>query len=115
MLSCPYNEVYLHYKNTIAMDENIFEFLLESQSIMIELDRLIDRYGLRGKLLSCNVQGVLLPDPEDESGSRLYSVYNLVAESNDEVDTLKDFIQDIWDSEDDDLDNLLRDAGIRLN
>lgn len=57
------------------MDENIFEFLLESQSIMFELDRLVDKYGLRDKVLSCNVQGVLLPDPEDESADRLYSVY----------------------------------------
>ncbi len=97
------------------MDENIFEFLLESQSIMIELDKLIDKYGLRDQVLTCSVQGVFLPDPEDETAARLYSVYNLTANSNEEIEALKDFVQDIWDSEDDDLDNLLRDAGIRLN
>lgn len=99
------------------MDEKVFQFLLESQSLMLELDLLIEKYGLEDKALCCVIQGVLVEDPEDEKSMRLNTIYNLTADNQEEVDTLKDFLQDIWDSNkgDNGLDDLLRDSGISLN
>jgi hypothetical protein len=99
------------------MEEKVFEFLLESQSLMLELDKLIDKYGLRDQAVACVIQGVIVPDPEDEDMGKLTTVYNLTAEGQSEVDTIKSFVQDIWDSMDegDDLDDLLSGTGISLN
>lgn len=101
------------------MEENVFNFLAESQALMIEMDNLIDKYDLRDRVMSVVLQGVITHNEINPEEVSLQSIYNLNVDGQEEVDEIKDFIQDMWDSmkdnEDDDLNDLLDGTGISLN
>ena len=101
------------------MEENVFNFLAESQALMIEMDNLIDKYDLRDRVMSVVLQGVITQNEINPEEINLQSIYNLNVDGQEEVDEIKDFIQDMWnsmkDNEDDDLNDLLDGTGISLN
>jgi hypothetical protein len=96
-------------------------FLLEIQRVAFEVERIIEKYGVRDEVLSLMVTGLV---EEDEDGEkRLQAIYSYNMDSEDEMLSLLNFVEETFipsdakqDDEDDiDLDDLLGDLGISLN
>lgn len=90
-------------------------FLFDVQRLAIELDQLIDDYGLRGEVISIMMTGVL----EDVEGDkpRLKAIYSYDISNRDELEEILDFIRQSYKGPDDDidLDDLFEGSGISLN
>lgn len=82
---------------------------------MLEYEELIDRYEMRGRLLSIFAAGIL--DPIDDENSTMKASYNYMLDSKEEMDVMLDFINDTYHEHKsmDDLEDLLGDMGISLN
>ena len=91
------------------------EFLIELHKLMLEYEELIDRYEMRGRLLSIFAAGIL--DPIDDENSTMKASYNYMLDSKEEMDVMLDFINDTYHEHKsmDDLEDLLGDMGISLN
>lgn len=93
------------------------EFLIEIQRKLMEIDMIIDEYEMRDKIMSIFVCGVL--EPYTETQSTMKAMYGYSIESEEELETLLDFIKETWkdqkDIRNDDLDDLLDGLGISLN
>ena len=78
------------------------------------MEMLIEKYGMRNRVMSVVVTGVLEPIDEDNSTMKALFSYNLG--SYDELDVMIDFIKNTYEEQDGpDLDDLLGDLGISLN
>jgi len=82
---------------------------------MLEYEELIDRYEMRGRLLSIFAAGIL--DPIDDENSTMKASYNYMLDSKEEMDVMLDFINDTYHEHKnmDDLEDLLGGMGISLN
>ena len=93
------------------------EFLIEIQRKLMEIDMIIDDYEMRDKIMSIFVCGVL--EPYTETQSTMKAMYGYSIESEEELETLLNFIRETWkdqkDIRNDDLDDLLDGLGISLN
>jgi|TARA_Y100000015_G_scaffold28991_2_gene28277 ATP-dependent DNA ligase len=93
------------------------EFLIEIQRKLMEIDMIIDEYEMRDKIMSIFVCGVL--EPYTETQSTMKAMYGYSIESEEELETLLNFIRETWkdqkDIRNDDLDDLLDGLGISLN
>tara|TARA_R100000278_G_C5464824_1_gene162257 strand:- start:768 stop:1061 length:294 start_codon:yes stop_codon:yes gene_type:complete len=93
------------------------EFLIEIQRKLIEIDMIIDEYEMRDKIMSIFVCGVL--EPYTDTQSTMKAMYGYSIESEEELETLLNFIRETWkdqkDIRNDDLDDLLDGLGISLN
>ena len=91
------------------------EFLIELHKLMVEYEELIDRYEMRGRLLSIFAAGIL--DPIDDENSTMKASYNYMLDSKEEMDVMLDFINDTYHEHKnmDDLEDLLGGMGISLN
>tara|TARA_A200000159_G_C7098285_1_gene245519 strand:+ start:309 stop:593 length:285 start_codon:yes stop_codon:yes gene_type:complete len=91
------------------------EFLIELHKLMLEYEELIDRYEMRGRLLSIFAAGIL--DPIDDENSTMKASYNYMLDSKEEMDVMLDFINDTYHEHKnmDDLEDLLGGMGISLN
>lgn len=95
-------------------------FLLEIQRVAFEVERIIEKYGVRDEVLSLMVTGLV---EEDEDGEkRLQAIYSYNMDSEDEMLSLLNFVEETFipsdakqDDDDIDLDDLLGDLGISLN
>ncbi len=78
---------------------------------------IIDEYEMRDKIMSIFVCGVL--EPYTETQSTMKAMYGYSIESEEELETLLNFIRETWkdqkDIRNDDLDDLLDGLGISLN
>jgi len=92
-----------------------YDFLLEVQDIHHQMEMLIEKYGMRDRVMSVMVTGVLEPIDEDTSSMKAMFSYNL--DSKEEMAEIVNFIQNTYQEGDDepDLDDLLGGLGISLN
>ena len=94
--------------------------MLEIQRVAFEVERIIEKYGVRDEVLSLMVTGLV---EEDEDGEkRLQAIYSYNMDSEDEMLSLLNFVEETFipsdakqDDDDIDLDDLLGDLGISLN
>ena len=78
------------------------------------MEMLIEKYGMRNRVMSVVVTGLLEPIDEDNSTMKALFSYNLG--SYDELDVMIDFIKNTYEEQDGpDLVDLLGDLGISLN
>lgn len=93
------------------------EFLIQIQRKLMEIDMIIDEYEMRDKIMSIFVCGVL--EPYTDTQSTMKAMYGYSIESEEELETLLNFIRETWkdqkDIRNDDLDDLLDGLGISLN
>jgi|DEB0MinimDraft_6_1074348.scaffolds.fasta_scaffold00100_9 hypothetical protein len=92
------------------------DFLMEIQQKLMEIDEIIDKYEMRDQLMSIFVVGVL--EPYTDTKSTMKTMYGYSLDSEEELDTIIDFIKETWKEQKDiggDLDDLLNGLGISLN
>ena len=96
-------------------DMEDYDFLLEVQDIHHQMEMLIEKYGMRDRVMSVMVTGLLEPIDEDTSSMKAMFSYNL--DSKEEMAEIVNFIQNTYQEGDDepDLDDLLGGLGISLN
>ena len=91
-----------------------YDFLIEMQQLHHQMEMLIEKYGMRNRVMSVVVTGVL--EPIDEDNSTMKALFNYNLGSYDELDVMIDFIKNTYEEQDGpDLDDLLGDLGISLN
>ena len=98
--------------NTQDMED---EFLIELHKLMLEYEELVDRYDMRGRLLSIFAAGIL--EPVDDDTSNMKASFNYMIDNKDELQVMLDFISDTYEEHRgiDDLEDLLGGLGISLN
>lgn len=92
------------------------DFLMEIQQKLMEIDEIIDKYEMRDQLMSIFVVGVL--EPYTDTTSTMKTMYGYSLDSEEELNTIIDFIRETWKEQKDiggDLDDLLNGLGISLN
>lgn len=95
-------------------------FLLEIQRLSYEMDKVIDKYGVRDRVMQLMVIGLM--DEDIMGNTRLKAIYSYHLESDEELASVITFVGSTWDesknnyNEDDepDLDDLLDGLGIDL-
>jgi len=93
-------------------------FLLEVQRLAFEMEKLIDKYGLRDQVINLMVTGLI--EKDEEGTSKMKALYSYSLDSVEELEDVIDFIYDTWVAEENekndepDLDNLLDGTGIEL-
>ena len=82
---------------------------------MLEYEELVDRYEMRGRLLSIFAAGIL--EPVDDDTSNMKASFNYMIDNKDELQVMLDFISDTYEEQRgmDDLEDLLGGLGISLN
>ena len=95
-------------------------FLLEIQRLAFEMERVIEKYGVRDEVLSLMVTGLVEEDEEDPDEKRLRAIYSYNMDSEDEMLSVLNFVEETFipsdkGSEGPDLDDLLDGLGISLN
>ena len=93
-------------------------FLFEMQRLALEMDKTIDRYGVRDKAITLMVTGVF--EDTDDDHIRIKAIYSYNIQTEEELENIVNFVEDTWtkpdDDEDDiDLTGLLDGTGIFLN
>ena len=95
-------------------DTEEYDFLIEIQQLHHQMEMLIEKYGMRDKVMSVVVTGVLEAIDEENSTMKALFSYNLG--SSDEMEVMTDFIKNTYEEQSGpDLDDLLGDLGISLN
>ena len=92
------------------------EFLLEMQRLAFEVEKVIESYGNREEVLSLMVTGLLEEDEEGEQ--RIKAIYSYNMDSEDEMLSVLNFVEQTFTpaaQDDDELDDLLGGLGISLN
>tara|TARA_R100000149_G_C5745560_1_gene57548 strand:+ start:170 stop:472 length:303 start_codon:yes stop_codon:yes gene_type:complete len=87
-------------------------FLFEIQRLALEIEQVIDRYGVRGEVMSLMIIGLIDELPE---GHQLKAVYGYNLNSRDELDELVNFAQESYKPDEPDIDGLIEGLGISLN
>tara|TARA_R110002096_G_scaffold277156_1_gene471201 strand:+ start:605 stop:895 length:291 start_codon:yes stop_codon:yes gene_type:complete len=91
-------------------------FLFEMQRLVIEMDSLADKYGVRDNLMSLVVTGLLEETPDGET--KLKAVYSYNLNNREELEEIIDFAQSTYEEPEDegpDLTDFLNGLGISLN
>ena len=105
--------------NLLRKDMEEQAFFLEIQRLSMEMDEIINKHGMRDRVVSIMVTG--LTDEDFMGNSRLQAIYSYSLDSREELDSILDFINNTWDDSDDidwetspDIDDLLDGTGIEL-
>jgi len=105
--------------NLLRKDMEEQAFFLEIQRLSMEIDKVIDEYGMRDRALSIMVTGLI--DQNIFGDTRIKAIYSYSLESQEELDNIINFIDNTWDDpnkkEDTyykDIDDLLDGTGIEL-
>ena len=91
-------------------------FLFEMQRLVIEMDSLADKYGVRDNLMSLVVTGLLEETPDGET--KLKAIYSYNLNNREELEEIIDFAQSTYEEPEDegpDLTDFLNGLGISLN
>ena len=91
------------------------EFLYRIRELAVEMDDLVEQYGVRDRLMSIMIIGVTEVGEDGDTSMKAVYSYNL--HNKDELNELIEFMQDTYvdKSEGPDLDELLGGLGISLN
>jgi len=95
-------------------------FLLEIQRLSFEIDKVIEKYGVRDRVMQLMVIGLM--DEDIMGNTRLKAIYSYNIESDDELASVITFVGSTWDNNENkyseydepDLDDLLDGLGIDL-
>ena len=95
-------------------------FLLEIQRLSFEMDKVIEKYGVRDRVMQLMVIG--LRDEEIMGNTSLKAIYSYNIESDDELASMITFVGSTWDNNENeynendepDLNDLLDGLGIDL-
>jgi hypothetical protein len=95
-------------------------FLLEIQRLSFEMDKVIEKYGVRDRVMQLMVIGLM--DEDIMGNTRLKAIYSYNIESDDELASMITFVGSTWDNNENeynendepDLDDLLDGLGIDL-
>jgi hypothetical protein len=95
-------------------------FLLEIQRLSFEIDKVIDKYGVRDRVMQLMVVGLM--DDDIMGNARLKAIYSYHIESDEELASMITFVGSTWEdyenkyNEDEgpDLDDLLDGLDIDL-
>jgi len=95
-------------------------FLLEIQRLSFEMDKVIDKYGVRDRVMQLMVIGLM--DEDIMGNTRLKAIYSYQMESDDELASMITFVGSTWENDEDkyneddepDLGDLLDGLGIDL-
>ena len=95
-------------------------FLLEIQRLSFEMDKVIEKYGVRDRVMQLMVIGLM--DEDIMGNTRLKAIYSYNIESDDELASVITFVGSTWDNNENkynkddepDLDDLLDGLGIDL-
>ena len=69
-------------------------FLLEIQRVAFEVERIVEKYGIRDEVLSLMVTGLV---EEDEAGDkRLKAIYSYNMDTEDEMLSLLNFVEETF-------------------
>jgi hypothetical protein len=105
--------------NLLRKDMEEQAFFLEIQRLSMEMDEIINKHGMRDRVASIMVTGLI--DQDFLGNSRLQAIYSYSLDSREELDSILDFINNTWDDSDDidwetspDIDDLLDGTGIEL-
>ena len=74
-------------------------FLFEMQRLVIEMDSLADKYGVRDNLMSLVVTGLLEETPDGET--KLKAVYSYNLNNREELEEIIDFAQSTYEEPED--------------
>tara|TARA_R110002020_G_scaffold40551_3_gene119814 strand:- start:1620 stop:1949 length:330 start_codon:yes stop_codon:yes gene_type:complete len=106
--------------NLLRKDMEEQAFFLEIQRLSIEMDRVIEKYDMRDRVVSIMVTGIL--DTNIFGDMRLKAIYSYSLESPEELDNVVNFINNTWNDPEEesqdqfykDIDDLLDGTGIEL-
>jgi len=95
-------------------------FLLEIQRLSFEMDKVIEKYGVRDRVMQLMVIGLM--DEDIMGNTRLKAIYSYQMESDDELASMITFVGSTWDNNENkynendepDLGDLLDGLGIDL-
>ena len=95
-------------------------FLLEIQRLSFEMDKVIEKYGVRDRVMQLMVIGLM--DEEIMGNTRLKAIYSYQMESDDELASMITFVGSTWgnnenkynENDEPDLGDLLAGLGIDL-
>jgi hypothetical protein len=95
-------------------------FLLEIQRLSFEMDKVIEKYGVRDRVMQLMVIGLM--DEDIMGNTRLKAIYSYNIESDDELASMITFVGSTWDNNENeynendepDLGDLLDGLGIDL-
>ena len=95
-------------------------FLLEIQRLSFEMDKVIEKYGVRDRVMQLMVIGLM--DEDIMGNTRLKAIYSYQMESDDELASMITFVGSTWGNNEDeynkndepDLNDLLDGLGIDL-
>ena len=91
------------------------EFLYRIRELAVEMDDLVEQYGVRDRLMSIMIIGVTEVGEDGDTSMKAVYSYNL--HNKEELNELIEFMQDTYVEKKDgpDLDDLLNGLGISLN
>lgn len=92
------------------------EFLYRIRELAVEMDDLVDEYGVRDRLMSIMIIGVT--ELNELGDTNMKAVYSYNVHSKEELNELIEFMQDTYVEKKDEgpgLDDLLGGLGISLN
>ena len=104
--------------NLLRKDMEEQAFFLEIQRLSVEMDEIIHRYGMEGRVASIMVTGLI--DEDFLGNSRLQAIYSYSLDSKEELDSILEFINNTWDETNknnngyDGIDDLLDGTGVDL-
>lgn len=95
-------------------------FLFEVQRLALEMDALVDKYGVRKELMSIMITGLL--EETEDGETKLKAIYSYNLNNREELEDLLEFANSTYEEESDDedddepdLNDLLDGLGISLN
>lgn len=94
------------------MDETR-EFLMKVRDHFADIAQLIEDYEMEDRVLAASMIGVL--DPLDEDNSDLTAIYAMNIDSREELELVTEFLEDAFEENNPDLNDLLGGLGISLN
>ena len=106
--------------NLLRKDMEEQAFFLEIQRLSMEIDKVIEKYDMRDRVISTMVIGLI--DNDIFGATRIKAIYRYNLESLDELDNVIEFINNTWEDPEEkpqdqyykDIDDLLDGTGIEL-
>jgi len=106
--------------NLLRKDMEEQAFFLEIQRLSMEIDKVIEKYDMRDRVISTMVIGLI--DNDIFGATRIKAIYSYSLESLDELDNVIEFINNTWEDPEQkpqdqyykDIDDLLDGTGIEL-
>lgn len=93
------------------------QFLAEMYHLVKKMEDLIDEFEVKDRLIASVVVGLFNEEDmdSDEDIAQVKTMYSFHLESRDELNVIKDLMDEMYQPDEDPLDGLLGGLGISLN